>query len=95
MVAGMHVAAHTVLGCVQSHQLHSGSLVEDVDGGAQVIVHAGGVGDQPHALALQRREVLVAQHLNTGFHRLSRSAHGQQAGKYSDEKLFHDVIFCL
>ena len=64
-IARMGIAAHAVLRAKQRHELDARRLVEDVDGTLEVVVDAAGVGHQPHALALQRRESAVTQHLDT------------------------------
>ena len=83
MVAGMHVAAHAVLGAVERRKAHPGSLVEYV-----VVVHARRVGDEAHALALEDVEVAVAQHLYAGLH-LCSGRDGGRYGYYGQCYTFH------
>ncbi len=79
MVAGMHVAAHAVLGRVEGYQVDARSLVEYVDCRFQFVVDARRVGDKAHALALQGLEAAVAEHLDAGLY-LCRGYHcGQGA----------------
>ena len=68
MVARMYIAAHPVLRPVKGHQLHVGSLVQDVDGRLHVVVHARGVGNEAHAFAFQALEVLLFEHFNSGLY---------------------------
>ena len=37
-----------------------------------VAIDTGVIGDQPHALALERREILLFEHIQTGEHRVIR-----------------------
>ena len=67
-IAGVGVAAHAMLGAVERHQFHTGSLIEDVNCRLEIVVDSTGIGHQPHALALQLLEAAVAQHLDAGFH---------------------------
>ena len=67
LAAGVDVPAHAVLGGVERDEPDVGGFEEDVDGGAQLAVHAGGVGDQADALALEAGEVAVAQDLDAGL----------------------------
>ena len=84
----MHIAAHTVFGSIEAHEFYIGSFVQNVDGGFQVVVHAGGIGDQTHTLALEGGEVHIAEHFNAGLH-LSRCAQGDSCGCKCGYNLFH------
>ena len=61
LAAGIDVAAHAVLRRVERDELDVRRLEENVDRGAQLAVHARGVGDQADALAFQARETAVPQ----------------------------------
>ena len=67
LAAGIHVAAHAVLRSVEGDQVDARRLEEDVDGGTQLAVHPGGVGDQPDALAFQASEMALPQDLDAGL----------------------------
>lgn len=76
MIAGVHVAAHAVLGGVQPDEFHVGRLVKYVDCRLEAVVNAGGVGDEAHALALEGGEIHVAEHLDAGLHGLCAEGEG-------------------
>ena len=88
LVAGVYVAAHAVFGGEQGHELHAGSLVQDIDCRLELVVDARRIGDQAYSLALERCEAVVAQHLYAGLY-LGRS--GQHCGRceYGCQYLFH------
>ena len=67
VVAGVGVPADAVLRAVQGHEVHLGRLEEDVDGGAEVPVHAGGVRHQAHPLAAEFLESVPLQHVDAGI----------------------------
>ena len=64
----MHIATHAVFRPVERHEPHIWGLVQDVDRGSQTVIYARGVGDEPHAFALEPPEVFVFQHLDAGLH---------------------------
>ena len=64
----MHIATHAVFRTVERHEPHVRRLVQDVDRGSQTVIYARGVGDEPHAFALQPPEAFVFQHLDAGLH---------------------------
>ncbi len=68
MVAGMNIAAHTVLGCVKTYKFNARSFVQNVDCRLELIVDAGRIGEQTHALAFKRGKVHIAQNLDTGLY---------------------------
>ena len=67
LAAGPDVAAHAVLWRVEGHELDVGRIVEDLDGGAELAVHPGGVGDQADALAFQAGEIAFPQDFDAGL----------------------------
>ena len=56
-----------MFGGVEGDELDFGGFEEDVDGGVQLAVDAGGVGDQADALAFQAGEMAVAEDFDAGF----------------------------
>ena len=63
----MLVAAHAMLRAEQSHEFDPGSVIQDVDGRAHVVVHSGRIGYQSHALSLKQFELLLLQDFDTSF----------------------------
>ena len=61
LIPGIYISPHPVFRAEEGHQVHLRRLEEDVDGGVQLAVHAGRVGDQADALAFQAREMVVTQ----------------------------------
>ena len=67
MVTGVRIAPDAVLRAVQGHEVHLGRLEEDVDGGTEIPVHAGGVRYQAHPLAAEFLETIPLQHVDAGI----------------------------
>ena len=88
MAAGIDISPHTVLRAVQGHQVHFGCFEEDIDGRAEVAVHAAGVGHQPYTLALQFPESVFLEYVDAcehlGFHRQAKS--NAQSGDEEEAK---------
>ncbi len=49
-------------------ELHFRSIEEDVDGGAQLPVHAAGVGNQPDAFSQEFFKAVFPEDFNAGNH---------------------------
>ena len=66
--AGIGVAPHPVLGGKELLQPDFRRVVQDVDGGTEVPVHAAGVGHQADTFADEAFEAAGLQHFDAGFH---------------------------
>ena len=62
----------------QSHKFHVISIVEDVDGGAELAVHAARIGHKTDSAPLDFPETMLFQHFDSG-HDLGISGHGGDA----------------
>ena len=62
--AFIHRSADPVFRAEQRHQLHARRVREQINRAASLAVNPRLIGDQPHALASQRREVLRLKHIN-------------------------------
>ena len=57
---------------------------QDVDGRAQVRVNARGVGEQPHAFAAERGEIVGGKHVDAGAHLGLKGCAHQGNGPYGE-----------
>ena len=65
-VAGVGVPTDAVLRAEEGHQVHLRGLVQDVNGGTEVPVHAAGVGYKANALSNQFLEAVALKDLDAG-----------------------------
>ena len=64
MAAGIDVTADAVLRREETHEIHILRLIQDINRGLQVAVHAAGVGEQAHFLAFETGEAAVTEHFD-------------------------------
>jgi len=67
--ARLRVAPDAVLGTVQRHQLHVRLRAKAVNDAIEVVIQAGGVGDEAHMLAADQIQVFFKQDFNAEFYR--------------------------
>ena len=63
MIACMHIAAHAVFRTEQRYQIYVGSFMQNIDGGFELVVHSGRIGDQAHSFPLQYLEITIFKNL--------------------------------
>ena len=66
VLARVGIAPDTVLRAEKGHQLYSWRIVEDIDGGVEVAVHARWIGHQSDAFALELFEAVGLEDVNAG-----------------------------
>ena len=96
VLASVGIAPDPVLWTEEGDQLHPGDAVQDVDGGVEVAVHAGGIGHQPDALALQLRETIGLKDIDAGADPLClcRADKGEKGHQYYGGKsVFHICLY--
>src|SRR5690554_6784019 len=64
-------------------KMHVFSIVEKINSGDKIAVHASGIGDKTYAFAFERVEIPAFKHFKSGFYlravgQLGRSATGAQ-----------------
>ena len=84
MVARIGISPHPMFRPVKGDEIHFGGVKKDVDGGAEIPVHAGGIRHQTHTLAFEVFEVIAFQHVDAGIH--------DQEGE-KEKNSMHDQLF--
>ena len=85
VLAGVGIATDPVFRAEEGDQLHSRSAVQHIDGGVEVAVHAGGIGHQPDALALQLLEAVGLEDVDAGEDGLGGAGGGDEGKGGQDE----------
>ncbi len=60
MVAGVHIAANSVLGRIKTDELNTFGIMENVDCGFELVVDTCGISNQTHTFAAQPFEIIIA-----------------------------------
>ncbi len=84
----MYIAAYAVFGRIKPDKLYVGCFEEYVDCRFEVVVYAGGIGDEAHAFASEAFEVIVAEYFDAGFY-LGGSAYGEGGAYCGQYRFFH------
>ena len=76
-----------MLRAVKGGEGHVGGLGKEVDGGDEVAVHPGGVGDEPYPFPFQNVEIALLEHIHSGLHS-GVAAGGDDEENESEESLY-------